>query len=176
MTGKGVGSFVKDRLLRLGIPLVLWVLVLGPLTSIGLYLEPNPRIAEPLTWQHYRQAYPYLLGLGPLWFVALLLIFSVGYVAWRLVTGNRVSTSPSQPAQPTMRVIGLFALALALVSTSSPHCSHGSIGAPVCRLSSTFPPCLPAAVSQLLHRRCGRLRYADWFEQIQHVHRGDHQL
>ncbi|MCB0064976.1 MAG: acyltransferase family protein, partial [Caldilineaceae bacterium] len=68
------------------------------------------------TWQHYRQAYPYLLGLGPLWFVALLLIFSVGYVAWRLVTGNRTATLPSQPAQPTMGVIALFALALALVS------------------------------------------------------------
>lgn len=113
---KGAGAFLKDRLLRLGIPLVLWVFVLGPITSIGLYLEPNPRIAEPLTWQHYRQAYPYLLGLGPLWFVALLLIFSIGYVAWRLVTGNRTATLPSQPAQPTMRLIALFALALALVS------------------------------------------------------------
>ncbi|MCB0111459.1 MAG: acyltransferase family protein, partial [Caldilineaceae bacterium] len=80
-------------------------------------LEPNPRIAEPLTWQHYRQAYPYLLGLGPLWFVALLLIFSIGYVAWRLVTGERASPAPNQSAQPGMRVIGLFALALALVST-----------------------------------------------------------
>lgn len=113
---KGAGAFLKDRLLRLGIPLVLWLFVLGPLTSIGLYLEPHPRIAEPLTWSHYRQAYPYLLGLGPLWFVALLLMFSVGYVAWRLMTGNRTATVPSQPAQPSMRAIGLFALTLALLS------------------------------------------------------------
>ncbi|MEZ4680856.1 MAG: acyltransferase family protein [Caldilineaceae bacterium] len=113
---KGAGAFLKDRLLRLGIPLMLWIFVLGPLTSMGFYLEPNPRIAGPLSWQSFWQAYPYLLGLGPLWFVALLLIFSVGYVAWRLVTGNRISPAPNQPAKPTMRAIGLFALSLALVS------------------------------------------------------------
>ncbi|MEZ4621520.1 MAG: acyltransferase family protein [Caldilineaceae bacterium] len=95
---------------------MLWIFVLGPLTSMGFYLEPNPRIAGPLSWQSFWQAYPYLLGLGPLWFVALLLIFSVGYVAWRLVTGNRISPAPNQPAKPTMRAIGLFALSLALVS------------------------------------------------------------
>ncbi|HRW09742.1 MAG TPA: acyltransferase family protein [Caldilineaceae bacterium] len=113
---KGAGAFLKDRLLRLGIPIILWIFVLGPLTSMGFYLEPNPRIAGPLSWQSFWQTYPYLLGLGPLWFVALLLIFSVGYVAWRLMMGNRATTVSNSPAQISVRTIGLFALALALVS------------------------------------------------------------
>lgn len=34
---KGPGAYYKDRLLRLGIPLVAYVLVLSPIASIGLY-------------------------------------------------------------------------------------------------------------------------------------------
>jgi peptidoglycan/LPS O-acetylase OafA/YrhL len=113
---KGPGPFLKARLRRLGIPLLLWIFVLGPLTSIGFYLEPNPRIAGPLTWQSYWQAYPYLLGLGPLWFVALLLIFSFGYVGWRMLTRKRKAPLISQPSRPSYRTIGIFVLALALAS------------------------------------------------------------
>lgn len=113
---KGQGAFLKDRLLRLGIPLIVWLFVLGPITSIGMYLEPSPRIPGPLTWQGFWQAYPYLLGLGPLWFVALLLIFSVGYVGWRMVTPKRVSAVDSDASLPSYRTIVIFTLALALVS------------------------------------------------------------
>ncbi|MBV7337504.1 acyltransferase family protein [Chloroflexi bacterium TSY] len=113
---KGSGAFLKDRLLRLGIPLIVWLFVLGPITSIGMYLEPSPRIPDPLTWQNYWQAYPYLLGLGPLWFVALLLIFSFGYAAWRMVTPNRESSVNSNASLPSYLSIGIFTLALAVVS------------------------------------------------------------
>lgn len=113
---KGPGSFLKDRLLRLGIPLIVWLFVLGPITSIGLYLEPSPRIPDPLTWQNFWPAYPSLLGLGPLWFVTLLLIFSFGHVGWRLVTPNRASALHSDSAPPSYLNIGIFTLTLALVS------------------------------------------------------------
>lgn len=105
---KGPISFLNDRLLRLAIPLILWLFVLGPLTSIGYYLEPAPRIADPLTWQSFGLAYPYLLGLEPLWFVALLLIFSVGYVAWRLLIRKRNSFLHNQPSRPSYLAIGIF--------------------------------------------------------------------
>jgi glucan biosynthesis protein C len=113
---KGPGSFLKDRLLRLGIPLIIFYFVLNPISSIGLYLEPAPRITGPLTWQSYWQAYPYLLGLGPLWFVAMLLIFTFGYAAWRRLTRNRTSSSMSKSSLPSYLRIGIFILALALGS------------------------------------------------------------
>lgn len=113
---KGPGAFLTDRLLRLGIPLVVWLSVLGPITSIGMYLEPSPRIPGPLTWQNFWQAYPYLLGLGPLWFVALLFIFSAGYVGWRMVTPKRVSAVHSDASPPSYISIAIFTLALVVVS------------------------------------------------------------
>ena len=109
---KGPGSFLKDRLLRLGIPIIIWIFVLNPISSIGLYLEPDPRITDPLTWQ----AYPYLLRLGPLWFVAMLLIFSSGYGAWRMLTRNQTLSSMSKSPLPSYLDIGIFILALALGS------------------------------------------------------------
>jgi peptidoglycan/LPS O-acetylase OafA/YrhL len=115
---KGSGSFLKDRLIRLGIPLVVFYFVLGPISFIGWYLMPATLtgITTPLTWQSFWQAYPDFLGLGPMWFVALLLIFSFGYAAWRWLTRNRTTSSTSESSPPTYLGIGVFILALALVS------------------------------------------------------------
>ena len=111
---KGPGSFLKARLLRLGIPVILFCFVLNPISRMGWWLMPASLtgITTPPTWQ----AYPRLLGLGPLWFVAMLLIFSFGYAAWRRLTRNRTSSSMSESSPPSYLGIGIFILALALVS------------------------------------------------------------
>jgi len=111
---KGPGSFLKDRLLRLGIPVILFIFVLSPISWIGVYQMPASLtgITTPLTWQ----AYPNLIGLGPLWFVAMLLLFNFGYAAWRMLTRNRTSSSTSKSSPPGYLRIGIFILALALVS------------------------------------------------------------
>ena len=111
---KGAGSFLKGRLIRLGIPLLAFFFVLAPLSAIGYWQMPASLtgITSPLTWE----AYPRLLGMGPLWFVAMLLIFDFGYAAWRMLTKNRTSVTMSKSALPRYRSIGIFILALALVS------------------------------------------------------------
>jgi peptidoglycan/LPS O-acetylase OafA/YrhL len=115
---KGIGSFLKNRLLRLGIPLVLFYFVLSPISFIGYYLMPPELtgITSPLTWQGFWQAYPNFIGLGPLWFVAMLLIFNFGYAAWRMLTRNRTSASKQASSVPSYLGIGVFILALAGVS------------------------------------------------------------
>ena len=112
---KGFGAFMMDRLLRLGIPLIIFYFVLSPIAFIGYWLMPTALtgITEPLTWQIFRQAYPNLIGLGPLWFVAMLLIFSVCYALWQAMTGNR---GAKQSSMPGYLAIGLFIVALALAS------------------------------------------------------------
>jgi len=111
---KGPGSFLKDRLLRLGIPLVVFIFVLSPIASIGYYQMPASLtgITSPLTWQKY----PKLIGFGPLWFVAMLLIFDFGYAVWRTVTRNRASKPAINSAPPGYLAIGTFVLVLALAS------------------------------------------------------------
>ena len=113
---KGSGSFLKGRLLRLGIPLIIWIFVISPISAIGLFLEPNPRIPVPLTWGSFSQMYPEFIGLGIAWFLALLLIFSFGYAAWRMLRRNRTSSSQNVPSPPSYLGIGIFILGLALVS------------------------------------------------------------
>jgi glucan biosynthesis protein C len=109
---KGLGAFLKDRLLRLGIPLVAFLFVFNPIALIGYYQMPTSLsgITSPLSWQKY----PRMIGMGPLWFVAMLLIFDLGYAAWRTATRKR----PGQPvgSPPGFLAIAVFVMMLALTS------------------------------------------------------------
>jgi glucan biosynthesis protein C len=114
---KGAGRFLKDRLIRLGIPLAVFSWIINP-----LFLHVAQSVADgvrrPL-WRYFPGEYfrqEPLIGAGPLWFVETLLIFSLVYVLWRLLT-------PPRPAMPTVEphftgrgAIALFALLLALAS------------------------------------------------------------
>lgn len=115
---RGPGTFLKERLLRLGIPLVVFTFVLSPISFIGYYLMPAELtgITTPLTWGSFWQAYPRFLGIGPLWFVAMLFIFDFGYAAWRWLTRDRINASTAKSSTPGYLGIGIFILALALVS------------------------------------------------------------
>jgi len=111
---KGAGSFLKDRLARLGIPLVIFIFVLSPVSYIGVYQMPASLggITEPFTWEQY----PKLMGPGILWFNEMLLIFDFGYVAWRRVTKNYRPQATVSSEPPGYLAIGAFILALALAS------------------------------------------------------------
>ena len=111
---KGLGSFLKDRLLRLGIPLLLFYFVLSPVSWIGLWHMPASltAITDPFTWQ----TYIHFFGMGPLWFVAMLLVFDFGYAIWRMLTRNQAPKSTSNSSLPSYLLIGVFILALAGVS------------------------------------------------------------
>jgi glucan biosynthesis protein C len=110
---RGTRVFVRARLIRLGIPIVVGMFVLIPLAAVGFFLMPAAitGIDAPLAWA----AYPELIGLGPLWFIAMLLVFDLGYAAFRgLAGGGRPPASRS--AFPGYPAIVLFVLGLAAVS------------------------------------------------------------
>ncbi len=111
---KGAGSFLKGRLVRLGIPLLVFYFVLSPLSSIGYWQMPPELtgITDPLSVF----AYPFLLGLGPMWFVALLLIFDFGYALWRRLTRSREAAPIGESSPPGYFWVIIFTLALALVT------------------------------------------------------------
>jgi glucan biosynthesis protein C len=111
---KGAGTFLKDRLIRLGVPILLFIFVLSPISWIGLFEMPAQitGITTPLTWS----TYPALIGLGPLWFVAMLLIFCFGYAGWRWLTRNRASSPADSSSPPSYFSMVVFILALAVVS------------------------------------------------------------
>ena len=69
-------------------------------------------ITEAPTWS----IYPHLLGLGPLWFVAMLLIFDAGYAAWRMAARRPAPSSMNRVFLPSYLSIVVFIVVLALAS------------------------------------------------------------
>ncbi|MFC7024969.1 acyltransferase family protein [Promicromonospora thailandica] len=70
---KGGGAFVRDRLVRLGVPLIAFTALLRPLLT--LHARPED---QPLGEYWFSIVDP-----GPLWFVEVLLVMSLAYVALR---------------------------------------------------------------------------------------------
>jgi hypothetical protein len=91
---KGPRRFARDRLLRLGIPLVVWMLGIWPAAVYAAHRINGERYAfsEQITG-----AEPFL-DTGPLWFVEVLLIYSLAYAAFRWWRG-RSAAGPSTPAR-----------------------------------------------------------------------------
>ncbi|MCP5367845.1 MAG: acyltransferase family protein [Hyphomicrobiales bacterium] len=104
----GPGAFARARLVRLGLPVLVFILVLNPLASVGYFLMPASLtgIKETPDWT----AYFGLWGLGPLWFAALLLIFDLGYAVWRATAARRPAPPAPVPADPAPGRLALAAV------------------------------------------------------------------
>ena len=117
---KGPGAFAKDKLKRLGIPFLFYFAVLNPiLVMMVRVLDGQPAIppgVSPLAF------WVDALGPGLMWFVEALLIFSFGYLLWRLATARRSPASPlpsgSRAARgaPGNGALALFALGVGLIT------------------------------------------------------------
>lgn len=107
---KGFGRFVKERFIRLGIPTLLYMLVIHPLTIIILnhYLHWNLNI--PAEYVKYIYTFKFIGSSGPLWFAFALLIFSLLYASVR-----RVACGNDRPEQKTGAITSKQILALALL-------------------------------------------------------------
>lgn len=90
---KGYGQFIGDRFTRLGLPLLGFILVLGPLTAALAHWGSTGRFWEtfPYLLQHV------ILIPGPMWFVEVLLIFSLMYCAWRALAGGPLAEAKRIP-------------------------------------------------------------------------------
>ncbi|MDI1250296.1 MAG: acyltransferase [Lacunisphaera sp.] len=120
---RGPGGFARERLVRLGLPALLYMLAIHPFILLGL----NP-------WHHdfgppakfylgYLASGRFLGSSGPLWFAVALLLFCLALAAWtrlRQGFGGQASRATPAPAAPAAapsgkRLLG-FALALGLGS------------------------------------------------------------
>jgi len=107
---KGAASFLRGRLLRLGIPLLLYDLLVDPLV---VYIASGHHES---IWSFYG---PYLLqartiGPGVAWFIATLLIFNLLYAAWRWLGKKLTRTGTRSADLPNYKAILGFIIALGL--------------------------------------------------------------
>jgi hypothetical protein len=115
---KGPGPYILDRLKRLGIPLLFYIVVLDPLINFVMArYRGYPGSLGEFLGLHLQNTLDYrALGVGPLWFVAVLLIFSLVYALWRLVFRQPVAPPPAEGKAPSNWVIAGFALAMGLLT------------------------------------------------------------
>jgi Acyltransferase family len=97
---KGSAGFLRDRLLRLGVPFAAYVLVVMPVLNI-LASDDSKSF-----WANVAD-----LDAGPLWFVGALLLFSAVFVGWR-------SARPVPLPRPPVggRFLVILALGMAIAS------------------------------------------------------------
>jgi glucan biosynthesis protein C len=98
---RGPGGFVRSRLLRLGVPLLVYVLLINPLTDcLGSLQHEHRGLVSILATTE----------VSVMWFVAALLAFSVAYAALRRVR----PAAQLRPLRP-----GLLAAAALAIAVSS---------------------------------------------------------
>ena len=109
---KGPKAYLLGRLLRLGLPLLVGIFLIDPIARIGSFLMPREVIGTTASFS--LAAYPEMLGLGPLWFVALALVFSIGYALWRNAAKGQ-GPIKRRPAPPLWQVV-IFVAGLSAVT------------------------------------------------------------
>jgi surface polysaccharide O-acyltransferase-like enzyme len=109
---KGAGKFTGDRLLRLGVPLVFYSLVLSPVLSYLVYYFAK---GNHITYLQYLGGFDSWIDFGVLWFVAALLLFTMVYVFKRVVIKDKPSPK-GQLAAPSFGTIVLFAAIIGVIS------------------------------------------------------------
>jgi fucose 4-O-acetylase-like acetyltransferase len=100
---KGARYFILDRLKRLGLPILFYGFILGPCTVALAKVHDHEPFFD--TWGFLiKNAY---FNIGPLWFAAALLIFSVIYCIVRLLVRSGKVATDFVPAHLTLLLAAL---------------------------------------------------------------------
>ena len=101
---KGFVPFVRDRFVRLGLPTLLYMLVIGPLTQYFLSWTWGKGGFGHQWWLHLRDG-EWLSETGPMWFCAALLMFSVIYALIRLTGWQERRIELCDDSRPGLRLM-----------------------------------------------------------------------
>jgi fucose 4-O-acetylase-like acetyltransferase len=106
---KGWFDFVRDRLIRLGLPTLFFGFIIGPLTVA---------IARTRSWDFAGEWFGIMsearFVIGPMWFAYALLLFSLAYVAGRWLVPKKPAPPKPIPAHQAWVIAALAVGAAAL--------------------------------------------------------------
>ena len=106
---KGFSPFVRDRFIRLGLPTLLYMLVIGPLTQY--FLSRTWGTGGFLhQWLLHLKDGEWLSETGPMWFCAVLLLFSVIYGLIRLRGWNEPRIELGNKGRDSLSIAAFIAI------------------------------------------------------------------
>jgi glucans biosynthesis protein C len=106
---KGPAQFVRDRLMRLGIPVVFYILLIAPVMEyVKARDEGEHEGFLSFAWAELSDPAP-----GPTWFLEALLVFSLGYAVVRVLRPPR---GPASRAPLSGRRVAAVGVAIAVLS------------------------------------------------------------
>lgn len=111
---KGPRKFLIERLIRLGLPTLVYFFLLSPFVNYlahRLY-RPDRDLSSfsELLWRGWGR------GFGPMWFVEVLIFFAFVYAAYRGLRARPVLKRETPEPMPPVWTIGIFMLLLGLVT------------------------------------------------------------
>jgi glucan biosynthesis protein C len=92
---KGADRFIKERLIRFGIPIIIFILVLDPLLGYVSSGYQGSMASYLLDWENLLQGFIHF-AVGPLWYLFALLLFFAAYAGFRRLTAGRVTPATFQ--------------------------------------------------------------------------------
>ncbi|MCF6170453.1 MAG: acyltransferase family protein [Bacteroidales bacterium] len=112
------GKFVAGRFIRLGIPLAIYALVVHPLTRALQNIYLHGQHFEPLTIFKNNLIYFNGTAVGPLWFVELLLFFTLLFMGWHVFFPRHAPSLPKTYGKgfPATGQIVAFIVVLSLLT------------------------------------------------------------
>ena len=105
---KGIARYLKDRLLRIGVPFLVGLLLINNASVLLGRLSPSSPLAE-LSWNTLP-----LNSIGALWFLVVLFVFDLLYCTWVSLRGNRFTVDNSV-STPQMRSWIISAVVLGIL-------------------------------------------------------------
>jgi len=113
---KGFGPFTRERIVRLGVPVLFYVVILDPLIHFAIKLKTGQYVGSlgeyvMRHFQGYRR-----LGVGPMWFLEALLILSLLYGLWRRIARPEACQVEPRGKVPGTSEIVVFALVLGVAT------------------------------------------------------------
>lgn len=114
---RGAIHFLGNRLKKLMIPFAIYVLLVSPFLNY-MYQIYNTGLKQSFFDYYHKQIlHLNFNGSGPMWFVFVLMAFSVVYALFHAVTKNRIAPKPQKPVRvPRHRTIVLFVVLMSLAT------------------------------------------------------------
>jgi glucans biosynthesis protein C len=112
---KGIAKFALDRFLRLGVPLLVYGFLIGPMTvALSAHVKGAPFWS---TWLQFLSEPRF--DIGPLWFAYALLLFNIGYVLWRWLRPCESTYAASGAQSASLLTHGRLAAAVVVTAAAA---------------------------------------------------------